>query len=113
MVVISEVLEHVRDPAALLAQANRLLADGGYLAVTVPFDTGLSTWRYLFLMQCVLQGHVLGKAYYKQKCGHINSFSPSQIVALSERAGFKVVEIKTSKRMNIALLCRKIHAPRQ
>jgi SAM-dependent methyltransferase len=36
-VVISEVLEHVREPAAVLGEALRVVRPGGALLVTVPF----------------------------------------------------------------------------
>jgi 2-polyprenyl-3-methyl-5-hydroxy-6-metoxy-1,4-benzoquinol methylase len=36
VVIVGELVEHVADPAALLAEASRLLAPGGLLVVTTP-----------------------------------------------------------------------------
>lgn len=36
-VLCTEVLEHVRDPAAVLRELHRILAPGGVLGITVPF----------------------------------------------------------------------------
>jgi SAM-dependent methyltransferase len=40
-IVCTEVLEHVPDPCAALAELRRLLTPGGYLCLTVPFMLGV------------------------------------------------------------------------
>jgi 2-polyprenyl-3-methyl-5-hydroxy-6-metoxy-1,4-benzoquinol methylase len=105
-VVISEVLEHVDDPASILSEANRILAKGGRLIITVPLDTPMSAWWALFGIECLVLGDILGDGYYKSRCGHVNHFSPESIGMLVQGAGFKTVERGISM-MNIALLAEK------
>jgi SAM-dependent methyltransferase len=50
-VLLCEVLEHLRDPKAALAEVHRVLRDDGLLVVTVPFQLGLHAfptdfWRF-------------------------------------------------------------------
>jgi SAM-dependent methyltransferase len=40
-VILSDVLEHIREPAALVCEVSRILADGGVLLMNVPFLYGL------------------------------------------------------------------------
>jgi SAM-dependent methyltransferase len=105
-VVISEVLEHLTDPARAVAEARRLLKKGGHMIVTVPFDTFLSPWSVLFELGCFLRGDILGNEYYRRRCGHINHFSPKTISALIEKEGFEVIE-KDITLLNIGLLAKK------
>lgn len=70
-VVALEVLEHVRNPDACLAEIDRVLRPGGHLLLTVPFVAPL---------------HQLPFDYLR--------FTPGGLEALLERHGFAVDEIR-------------------
>lgn len=106
IVVISEVLEHVKQPARLLKEINRTTKNCSYLIITVPYDTGLSPWRCLFTAQCFLKGTILGDNYYKNNCGHIQHFSPEALSELCNVNGFKIKN-KRLTFLNIAFLLEK------
>ncbi|PIU09543.1 hypothetical protein COT30_03795 [Candidatus Micrarchaeota archaeon CG08_land_8_20_14_0_20_49_17] len=106
--VCSEVLEHVRKPGNLLEKISSTLRKSGRLILTVPYDTPLSAWRYLFEAQCFLHGSLLGKEYYKRKCGHINRFSPTSLRSLITSSGLSISLEKAALRMNLAFLAEKI-----
>lgn len=68
-VVCSEVLEHVDDPAPLLANAARCLKPGGRLVVTVPGGPMTAFDRHI---------------------GHRRHFTPARLRDVLERTGFEV-----------------------
>lgn len=107
IVILSEVLEHTINPIVSLKKISEITRKGGLLILTVPYDTTLSVWKYLFSAQCFLMGSIIGEEYYKQKCGHIHHFSPAKIRSLLASVGFSVLEERLSMRMNIAVLARK------
>lgn len=107
IIIISEVLEHMENPAALLREARRILRAGGFLIVTVPLDTPFSAWSVLFGLNCFLRGDLLGNEYYRKRCGHIRHFSEKSITAMLGSAGFSVVE-KDISLLNIAIVAKKV-----
>jgi 2-polyprenyl-3-methyl-5-hydroxy-6-metoxy-1,4-benzoquinol methylase len=78
-----EVLEHVRDPMALLAQARSLLRPDGALYLTTPNGWGLSA-RVLGL-----RWSVVGPP------DHLQLLSILGLTALLDRAGFRVHTLRT------------------
>ncbi|HOW26902.1 MAG TPA: glycosyltransferase [Elusimicrobiota bacterium] len=90
IVVAAEVLEHIVDVDAAVAQAHRLLKDGGVFIVSVPHDTALSAWRLLFAFHRVFQGIVLRNDYYRHQCGHVHRFSMEAIRNLLVSRGFSI-----------------------
>jgi SAM-dependent methyltransferase len=66
----TEVLEHVPDPARFLAECRRVLAGGGELFISVPFQA-----RF----------HYIPHDYWR--------FTPSGLLLLLERAGFADIRI--------------------
>ncbi len=77
--ICSEVLEHVPDMAALVAEAARVLKPGAIYAVTVP-----RAWpeRICWKLASGAGG------YSDQPGGHIRIVDPSELRQLVERAGF-------------------------
>ncbi len=81
-VTMTEVLEHIPDPAALLHTVRPLLEPGGALLVTVPNDDNP-------FQRVAVQ--ILGKpAWWIAPPHHINYFTPETLTGLVERCGFTV-----------------------
>lgn len=83
VVVLSHVIEHLRDPLSVLAQVRALLSPGGVLFVETPNFIGLkarlSGRRYV--------------AYIPPE--HLLYFRPHALRVLLERAGFEPIRITT------------------
>ena len=79
VVTMWDVIEHVPDPAAVLARAHRLLRPGGALAISTP-DAGS-------LLARLLRGRWLG---FRSIDEHLYFFSRRTLGAMLERAGFEV-----------------------
>lgn len=90
--VITESLEHITKPQLALSELYRSLKKGGHIIVSVPYDTNLSLWKPLFAAYCLIRGDILGEKLYKNRCGHINNFSPKSLKELVEKSGFKTIE---------------------
>lgn len=106
-VVCSEVLEHTTDCLAVLLEIKRILKPNKYLILSVPHDTIKSLWKPLFWLQCLYQGRLVNDRYYKERCGHINHFSPEKIKDKVKQAGFEVIRVFSPHRMTIFLVARK------
>ncbi|MBI5227689.1 class I SAM-dependent methyltransferase [Candidatus Micrarchaeota archaeon] len=104
--VISEVLEHLEDPAKEIGEAFRVLKEGGFLIITVPLDTPLSPWQVLFEIGCFIRGDLLGNQYFKNRCGHIQHFSVESISGILEKNGFVIVE-KNIGLLNIGIIAQR------
>jgi SAM-dependent methyltransferase len=87
LVYCKQVLEHVRDPAPLLAEVARVLRPGGHFAGSTsqlePFHS-FSTWNY----------------------------TPYGFAVLVERAGLELVEVRPSIDAAALVLRRALHTPR-
>jgi SAM-dependent methyltransferase len=68
VVIASEVLEHIRDDAVVMAEATRVLRPGGTLAVTVP--------RWWPERVC----WALSRAYHEVEGGHVRIYHRRQLV---------------------------------
>lgn len=78
LVTLWEVLEHIMEPAQLLAQITRVLKPGGVLLVLVPNADSLVT-RILHEQSGTFGGH-----------SHVNHFHRAVLARLLESAGFEV-----------------------
>ncbi|KKM83171.1 hypothetical protein LCGC14_1312060 [marine sediment metagenome] len=107
LVVCSEVIEHVPNFWSVIEEAYRILKPGGYFIATVPHDTTLSLWGPLFWLQCLYQGYIRQDEYYKQKCGHVNYFSPRTILMYLKASRFQLVEQFNMKRFTIFTVVQK------
>lgn len=85
-----EFLEHVNDYEKIITEANRLLKEGGFFIISVPYDVLFSLWRPLFFAQVLFRGYVLNEEYYKIRCGHVNHFSPRKLCRVLIKNGFSV-----------------------
>ena len=81
-----EVIEHLREPAALLAECRRVLAPGGVLLVSTGNGAGWTArmmgprWDYFQI---------------EKDAGHVSFFNPGSIGRLAQRCGFAVARIET------------------
>ena len=78
-VIASEVLEHIPEDGAAIAELRRVLRPGGTLAVTVP--------RWFPERVC----WALSDEYHGNPGGHVRIYRASQLRRRLERAGFQVV----------------------
>lgn len=101
IIIIGDVLEHLKDYNSVLKEARRVLKPNGILFVSVPYDTFLSLWWPLFNTYCIFKGYILGCEYHKAFTGHINHFSPKKIKKTIENNGFKVKYQFNNKRFTI------------
>ena len=82
IVVCSEVLEHLPDGKAAVAELVRVLKPGGDLVVTVP--------RFFPERVC----WALSRAYYHEPGGHIRIYKKSELLRLLEDAGTRCWRIR-------------------
>jgi len=83
VVVLSNVLEHVLDPVAMLTQIRGLLSPEGQVWISCP--NAASYWHQVFGRHWI-NWHVPF---------HLWHFSPQTLESLLARAGFQVVNLKT------------------
>jgi SAM-dependent methyltransferase len=88
-VVLSEVVEHLEDPAAGIAEATRLLRPGGRLLITVPY-------RETIVEHLCVHCNRLTPAN-----AHLHSFDEAALGELTSAAGLRTVR---SRRMTNKLL---------
>ena len=89
-VVLTDVLEHIPEPARLLGALAALVAPGGIVAVKVP--NGAAQWtkeRWL----ARLTAHQVSLA---ENLVHVNQFTPGSLVRALGGAGFSRVEVRTA-----------------
>jgi SAM-dependent methyltransferase len=77
-VICSEVMEHVHDYGAALAELVRVLRPGGTIGVTIP--TAITEWFYL----------AATRRYFESPGGHIRVFRPRELALALARAGVRV-----------------------
>ena len=107
IIILTEVLEHLTDPDAALKEVYRLLKIGGIIICSVPYDTFFSLWKPLFAVQCIYRGYLLNENYYKERCGHINNFSPNSIGQIFKRNKFSIIKQINHSFLTIFTIARK------
>jgi SAM-dependent methyltransferase len=80
--VMEHVLEHVRDPEALLARLPAILAPGGLVVITVPNDFSA------LQLEAQALGHI-DRAFWVQPPQHLNYFNADNLPRLLARMGFE------------------------
>lgn len=78
-VTFNKVLEHVTDPAKMLASAGRLLEPGGFVYLEVPDGEAAAPY---------------GREREEFLLGHLHVFSRRSLELLIERAGYRACEIE-------------------
>ncbi len=82
LITLIEVIEHLRNPVALLTECHRLLETGGILVIR----TGnIDSWTVKFMQE--------KWDYLSPGIGHISLFSPGSMRVLAERTGFILEKI--------------------
>src|SRR3989339_1971960 len=90
-VLIFDVLEHVTDPGAIVAEAHRVLKSEGVFHSFVPCEGDwASFWN---LLRKFNAGTDLTKMY----AGHINRFSKKELVGIMKSYGFEIKKIRYSE----------------
>ena len=88
-VTLTDVLEHIPEPVALLSIVRRIVTDGGWVAIKVPCGPAQllkETWRAR-----LSAGY---RATLADNLVHINHFSPRALRLALERAGFDEVTVE-------------------
>lgn len=88
-VTLTDVLEHIPEPACLLGTLSRVVAPGGWIAVKVP--CGPSQWAKERAL-AALTSHEISLA---GNLVHVNHFSPQSLKLALEHAGFSEVVVRT------------------
>jgi SAM-dependent methyltransferase len=95
-ITLLNVLEHVRDPAALVMTLSEALESGGRLVVRVPNDfSGI---------QAAAQDHLGHEPWWIAVPDHLNYFDHASIAGLLARLGFEVVDVQADFPMELFLL---------
>jgi 2-polyprenyl-3-methyl-5-hydroxy-6-metoxy-1,4-benzoquinol methylase len=102
VVVMSDLLEHVRSPSALLRRTRDLVADFGALVIVAPNVAALSR-------------RMLGKHWTDFKREHLFYFEPRTLGAMLARSGFELLEARAfPKYLDLAYVHRQLstyHTP--
>jgi hypothetical protein len=88
-VTLTDVLEHIPEPARLIETLKKLVEPGGWIAIKVP--CGPSQWVKERTL-AALTSHEVSLA---GNLVHVNHFSPGSLRLVLERAGFTEVSVKT------------------
>lgn len=99
VIVMHDLIEHVPDPAGLLAEANRILKNEGLLVVNTPNATGF-------------MAKTLGRRWFHYKPQtHLTYFSPATLGAMLDKTGFRMKKTSVAGRViNMEyLMGRMIH----
>jgi len=85
---MENMLDHVQDPAAVLAEARRVLAPGGQLYVSVDTFSTLGEARFRLIARPRLRDTTFVRA-------HPHRFSAGAVMRLVAQAGFRVTDSRT------------------
>lgn len=83
--ILQNILEHVRDPAALLKTVSQLLDDDGVCAITVPNDFSK------IQKQAEREGHI-DREYWFSPPDHLHYFSTENISSFIQDHGFEMLD---------------------
>jgi SAM-dependent methyltransferase len=86
IVVLADLIEHVRDPAQLIDQVRRMVKPGGVVFVATPSLDSLSA-------------RLMGRFWVEFKLEHLFYFDPRTIARLLGRAGFENIAVSPGRKM--------------
>jgi ubiquinone/menaquinone biosynthesis C-methylase UbiE len=94
--VCSEVLEHLPDDKAALSELFRTIKPGGTLVVTVPAARYPAGWDPInYALERTIGRHIGGENTFAGIWyGHLRLYTPEELRAVTEEAGFCVEEIR-------------------
>jgi len=90
-ITLTDVLEHIPDPVALLTTVAKLVAPGGAIAIKVP--CGRSQWHKERVLSAIRPSHAVSLA---GNLVHVNHFTPASLRMALERAGFATIVVRTA-----------------
>ena len=90
-ITLTDVLEHIPEPVALLTTVAKLFEPRGWIAVKVP--CGRSQWHKERLLSAISPSREISLA---GNLVHVNHFTPASLKTALERAGFDEVQIGTA-----------------
>lgn len=90
-VTLTDVLEHIPEPVALLTSVAPLVEPGGWIAVKVP--CGRSQWQKERTLAAVLPSRRVSLA---DNLVHVNHFSPRSLARALSAAGFTRVAVQAA-----------------
>lgn len=90
-VTLTDVLEHIPEPVALLTTVSRLVEPGGWIAVKVP--CGASQWQKERALSALRPGRRVSLA---DNLVHVNHFTAGSLARALARAGFTRVTVQTA-----------------
>ncbi|MGB8437018.1 MAG: class I SAM-dependent methyltransferase [Burkholderiales bacterium] len=85
-ITLVELLEHLREPRALLAECRRILRPGGIVMATTPNG---ASWT------AAVMGSRWDVFSLQGMGGHVSFFNPGSLRLVAERSGFAVSRIET------------------
>ncbi|MBU2581876.1 MAG: class I SAM-dependent methyltransferase [Alphaproteobacteria bacterium] len=92
--IMSEVLEHLRDPEALLKRLHRFVRPDGVVLASSP---NIANWKVL---RELLAGRFPQADRGVFDRTHLRWFTPESFAAMFERAGYKVVSVRPVRRFS-------------
>jgi ubiquinone/menaquinone biosynthesis C-methylase UbiE len=97
--IVSEVLEHLADDRAALAESLRVLRPGGVLAISVPNKHYPFLWDPLnFSRECLGLGHFRHEPWSGIWTDHRRLYEPDGLSKLVAEAGFSVTDVHLETR---------------
>jgi len=109
VVVLADVLEHLRDPQSVLAECGRLLAPDGVIVVSIP-HAGHSA-----VIACLLESDVAYQEYGLLDRTHIRFFGLKNMQDLFDSAGLRIVEaefvVRSPEQTELAVIWRRLGRP--
>lgn len=94
-IVMSEIIEHVKDDTGVLKEAKRVLKSGGILALTTPNKGYPFLWDPInWFLEYFFNFHIKSGFFAGIWNQHIRLYKPEEIEKKLEKVGFKVTSSK-------------------